>query len=1001
MKKITTLFLGTALMLSCNNGSFQKGDPTYKSLLIDEIESIEFQPLGNEVELTIFAEEKWSVECTNDAFRIAAEKMGKEGTHTIRISADANRTWEERRGLLLFKRGSITKEIPVVQPFPYLDVTILDDREVKQENDSINLLWNASLEDGAKPYKVIINSNIDWKIDITAITGDAFKLPKEKGFGDASLTINVEKNNIDKIPYESDFFIAGYMDSSCSQEVGDGITQYNHKILHQNNLRFLLNGKCTTPEVEIDELNKKIKVDDIEDQSSIIVDTELPWSIDSQDDWIGTDIDHGEEGQTSITIFATSSEKSPGVNPGTEDRTGKVILKSEGGAEREISVTQKGYTFNVSEKTCHFDNNMDNEILQKSFTIDSSGPWTIQNGIFPEWMTVDPMSGLAGKTEITVTNSSQNLKTEDDHFHVIIDSDLNSLSEKIDVSQARFDFDYHFDPEFKYIPATASEKDVFNLNIESSGDWNLSTDSDWLVFPKKSGRGPAIIQFYSNTANPDLEKDRSSSFTLTSVTHKNKGESLDTTGKILQTKFIFDISVDKETLPAFILSDKLNLIIHCSGEWTIDDYPDWLVPEKRSGKFDADEDHPVKITPETNILTSKRSGTIKVLSKYNNRTLSVDVSQEGFVFKVDEKEFKDIPPVNAGSRTVSLTCSEHAPWEITRDVSWISIPRNSNGSQTLNFDISDNPTKKTRSGIVTVKSSVNPQMSEKITFQQKEYVFDVSSSSNYNFTAMPTPGEKKSIDITSSGQWEISYSKDINWLDFSPKSGPGNGVKTSSSFIASNNTSISERSATITVRSSLYNQNHELEKVFTISQDAYIWSVTGSDQKFTANNEDRSQKAEISISCTGNWEAEAKNAPWLSISPSSGTGTRTVVVSPLSNEGDERSAVLTVASLDNPMLIKRFTYTQDGFDFDTSKSSIDVGADKSTESVNVSCSSSWTAQTSETWITLTKATGPAGKDQKLEFTVEKNTSGEERSGDITVTSDLFKKTKTISIRQGK
>lgn len=992
MKKITTLFLGTALMLSCNNGSFQKGDPTYKSLLIDEIESIEFQPLGNEVELTIFAEEKWSVECTNDAFRIAAEKMGKEGTHTIRISADANRTWEERRGLLLFKRGSITKEIPVVQPFPYLDVTILDDREVKQENDSINLLWNASLEDGAKPYKIIINSNIDWKIDITAITGDAFKLPKEKGFGDASLTINVEKNNIDKIPYESDFFIAGYMDSSCSQEVGDGITQYNHKILHQNNLRFLLNGKCTTPEVNIDELNEKIIVDDIEEQSSIIVDTELPWSIDSQDDWIGTDIDHGEEGLTPITIFATSSEKRPGVNPGTEDRTGKVILKSEGGAEREISVTQKGYTFYVYEKECHFDNNMDNEILQKSFTIDSSGPWAINNDMFPEWMAVNPMSGQAGTTEITVTNSSQNLKTEDDHFDVIINSDLNSLSEKIDVSQARFDFDYHFDPEFEYIPAAASEKDVYNLNIESSGDWNISTDSDWLVFSKNSGRGPATIQFYSKSEN-ETEEDRTSSFTLTSITHKNKGlDPLEKPGEIRQTKFFCKISVDKNTLPAFILSDKLNLTIECSGEWTIDDYPDWLVPEKRSGKFKM----VVGVTPKTNILTSKRSGTIKVSSKYKTKEYSdsIVISQEGFVFKVDEKEFKDIPPVNAGSRTVSLTCSEHAPWEITRDVSWISIPRNSNGSQTLNFDISDNPTKKTRSGIVTVKSSVDTNMSAKITFQQKEYVFDVSSSSNYNFTAMPTPGEKKSIDITSSGEWEISYSKDINWLDFTPKSGPGNGVKTSSSFIASNNTSISERSATITVRSTL---NHELEKVFTISQDAYIWSVTGSDQKFTANNEDRSQKAEISISCTGSWEAVAKNAPWLSIIPSSGK----VVVSPLSNEGDERSAVLTVASLDNPMLIKRFTYTQDGFVFDTPKSPIDVGADKSTESVNVSCSSSWKAQTSETWITLTKDTGPAGKDQKLEFTVEKNTSGEERSGDITVKSNLFEKTKTISIRQGK
>lgn len=998
MKKITTLFLGTALMLSCNNGSFQKGDPTYKSLLIDEIESIEFQPLGNEVELTIFAEEKWSVECTNDAFRIAAEKMGKEGTHTIRISADANRTWEERRGLLLFKRGSITKEIPVVQPFPYLDVTILDDREVKQENDSINLLWNASLEDGAKPYKVIINSNIDWKIDITTITGDAFKLPKEKGFGDASLTINVEKNNIDKIPYESDFFIAGYMDSSCSQEVGDGITQYNHKILHQNNLRFLLNGKCTTPEVEIDELNEKIKVDDIEDQSSIIVDTELPWSIDSQDDWIGTDIDHGEEGLTPITIFATSSEKRPGVNPGTEDRTGKVILKSEGGAEREISVTQKGYTFNVYEKTCHFDNNMDNEILQKSFTIDSSGPWTIQNGIFPEWMTVDPMSGQAGTTEITVTNSSQNLKTEPDRCPVKIDSDWNSLSEEIDVSQARFDFDYYFDPTFEYIPATATKEDVFNLNIESSGDWSISTDSDWLVFSKNSGRGDAIIQFYSSTVNTNMEKDRTSSFTFTSITHKSRGISLKKSGEILQTKFIFDISVDKETLPAFILSDKLNLTIECSGEWAIDDYPDWLVPEVSSGKFNA----VVGVTPKTNILTSKRSGTIKVLSKYNNNTLSVDVSQEGFVFKVDEKEFKDIPPVNAGSRTVSLTCSEHAPWEITRDVSWISIPKNSNGSQTLNFDISNNPTKKTRSGIVTVKSSVNSEMemSEKITFQQKEYVFDVSSSSNYNFTAMPTPGEEKSIDITSSGNWSIISSDDISWLNFSPKSGTGDGVKTISYFTASNNTSTSKRSAKIKVQSSLYEQNPELEKVFTISQDAYIWSVTGSDQKFTANNEDRSQKAEISISCTGKWEAKS-DAAWLSIRPSSGTGNGTVDVSPLSNEGDERSAVLTVASLDNKILTKKFSYKQGGFVFDTSKSSIDVGADESTESVNISCSSSWKAQTSETWITLTKATGPAGKDQKLEFTVEKNTSGEERSGDITVTDDLFKKTKTISIRQGK
>ena len=1024
MKKnlITAVLIALGLTSCTSKDEYQPGLPKDKQLSLEDIDNIEFEPRGSSVILSFTAAGNWTLSSSTSVFKIESGKTnGREGTHSVKISAELNSLKKTLEGILIFQSSNTTKEISLSQPFPYLDVDIVNAEGVSQTSDTVRFLWNESNQAGSKQFNVVVKSNIDWKINLTPIDGNAFNIDEKyiSGFGDnESIPIVVNKNNIDKIPYFTKFFVEGYMDNSFDEAIQEEVIEPYSTILRQNNLKFLMNDSCDTPEVQIDELNKTIIVDNDDKLDSIIVDSELPWTVkDNSSGWLEIHPTNGQAGQTTVRVRAAAGteteEGAPeGTNPYDKERTGEIILASAGGAERTINVKQDAYKLEPSAYSMRFINNEDNKELLDSITFLSSGPWQIEDTGFPEWLTVSPMKGEAGETTIRFTNSKQNLKLEDDSQGILFQSKWNRLERKVNVSQAKFDFEHSFDQDYENITATSDKNDRYKLHINSSGEWKLESKANWLNFAKPGseegaqifeGKGKMDIDFYATVKNPDLHEDRIASIDFRSFRHEKAGIKLDeniTNFSITQEKFIFEVNMENNTAPAFTTSKKLEMFIKCSDEWKIKYCPSWLKADKESGRSKTTET--VRFTPETNISVADRTDSIIVISTYNNDKKKIIVKQDGFIFKTDKSSITKLNPINVPVTTVKLSCTEEAGWSITSD-NWISADNTKGiGNADLKFTISDNPYTASRTGVATIKSDVQGISEQKISFSQEAFKFSSSVAGSYSFKALPSTSDKFSFYVNSSGRWNIESDNDISWLSFSTKSGSGIESGESVTFSAGNNTSTSARSASIRIRSYLYPQNTALQKVFSVSQEAYIWNINAQNYNFTFDNDLNTQSTTIGIICTGNWEINSGNCNWLKFSNEKGSGNATVKVAPTSNQDAKRSATVTIKCTDNEELYKVVEYTQDGFAFTTDKTSIQFTSDGGNGSVKVSCSSNWTASTTDSsWISLTTTSGSYGNDIPMNFSVDKNNTKAERKGKITIKSGKFGKTIEIEIVQAK
>lgn len=1008
MKRIFLLTAFSLLLFSCSSkNDVQVALANDESVSIYDINYIKFEPRGSEVTLTFTAASEWNVRTSNNAFKIASSSNGDEGTHNVVVRTSVNRSGDTQTGRLIFSCGQIERTIAMEQPAPYLNVRILDAAKLPRELNEVVMLWNESKENKTEPYVVEIKSNIDWKIDFHNDSHDAFALPLFKGFGDANIPVNVALNNIDKVPYEAEFQIAGYMDNTCEVEIGEGITTYEKVIFHQNNLRFLLNDGCEDMSVAVSALNDTVSVNGNKSVTSITIDSEMPWNIQAIDgaDWVNVDRTSGDSGVCEIFINAapTGSQLCPGVNPYDRERTAKLEITSDGGAKRYVDVVQSAFIFKPSMTEVLFPNNTKEDALSRILTFDSSGPWTIDSGNLPEWLHLSVTEGEKGLNNVQLICSKQNLKLEKEECKIKFKSAFNDLVRDVNISQDKFELGLNFASGSNVIPATSDDKIQFELNVVSSGKWALSSKETWLKLSTSQGEGNTTVKFWSDSINPDMSKDRTANVELVSLTHQEKSwpEAVSFSRDITQEKFIFDISIADGPAPAYTKSSKTKLYIHCSGEWELKDCADWIVPEMTSG---GPMDGYIWISPKTNTSPQKRTGYVRILSKFNNQSKYVSLQQEGFIFNVSQSSFSSLPPVNAPSQTLLLTCPSEAGWTLSSNSGgWVASLSGSTGTgeKNISFQIADNPYLKSRETLVTISSTVEGVAPLTVKFKQNQYEFVVNpAGSSYDFKTLPS-NVYNTISVLSSAGWVIYTTSD--WLRFSSKS--GSSSERTFTVSAANNVNTADRNAEFYVRApeNMYNQNKSLEQRFAVHQAGYVWDVSGiTGMTFYYDNDLKSQVATIDIKCSGNWNVSSTGDKFLSIDATSGSGDARITLIPSTNSSlNDRHSTVTVTSLDNPVLSKTFEYSQKGFVFNVSPVEQTFDNKENNGEIKISCSSTCKAVASDDWIKLDISTIQSGDNVSLKYKVAKNETKSDRQGTIVITSDQFEKTQTVRVTQQK
>ena len=178
------------------------------------------------------------------------------------------------------------------------------------------------------------------------------------------------------------------------------------------------------------------------------------------------------------------------------------------------------------------------------------------------------------------------------------------------------------------------------------------------------------------------------------------------------------------------------------------------------------------------------------------------------------------------------------------------------------------------------------------------------------------------------------------------------------------------------------------------SEESSTISVDASTLKFEADG--RSQT--FSIQSNTNWTIIG-NANWVQVSPASGSGSKSVVVSTQENTTTSpRSCTLNLTTDDKAasttVLIVQ-AGTTDNISVDVSSLTLE-GKAGSTGSIRITCNTEWKVTSSLDWVSLSSTSGN-GSSQITLTTTSDNLSSTPRKGDLTITAG--QKTINVTISQ--
>ncbi|MFZ4569410.1 MAG: YHYH protein [Bacteroidota bacterium] len=343
---------------------------------------------------------------------------------------------------------------------------------------------------------------------------------------------------------------------------------------------------------------------------------------------------------------------------------------------------------------------------------------------------------------------------------------------------------------------------------------------------------------------------------------------------------------------------------------------------------------------------------------------------------------------SAASNYISFSISSNVNWTVSSNQTWLSLNKTSgNGNATITVIASENMSKTPRNASVKVSS---PGLADQlITVTQK----DTTVLLNVSLSLISLPAafnDYVSFNVQSDAQWTAS--SDQPWLIVNPVQGIGNGTIL---LIAEENKGNAPRTAKITVECGLLAQ-----KVVTINQSDTVIikpSIKASPDTvylFASNN----STGKISITSNVDWDAKVDQS-WLSINSNKGSNNGEIIVqASVNNSKKVRSGKVIISSEGLP------DYPITIIQKDTVLSTLTVSADtiylpaaaSNSKGFGISANTTWTVQSSDSWLTVNKNTGN-GNDIII-LNAEMNKESKRRNAYVTVSGKGVNDTKVFVIQ---
>ena len=424
-----------------------------------------------------------------------------------------------------------------------------------------------------------------------------------------------------------------------------------------------------------------------------------------------------------------------------------------------------------------------------------------------------------------------------------------------------------------------------------------------------------------------------------------------------------EVSFDSTTQELAAQGGTIEIALKSNGEWTIESTAEWIVVTPITGNGDAT----LTFVYEPNTTGQPRIAEVKASTKDNTASLTLTQVAPQYYVNLTPKDIQC--GSDGGEFTVEV--SSNIEWTVSLPP-WItsSVTEGSNDA-TLTLTVaamSEVVFVNSRSGEVIV---AGPDASDQVNVVQ-------TSDPILSITVEPRTlefvctGETKALNVTTEDAWTASV--EVGWITLSQTEGDGD---MQIEVTVNENPAYVTRQAVV-VFTTQGGQSAELSVMQEATPDPHFLVVTPRDFQFGKEGGER----EVSVDCDTDWEFSL-NCDWLSVSPQSGTGSMTVVLTAEPNTVEEPRMVEFYAKsghLYSELIVSQEAGDESlsaSFDVDTLNFSYIGGL----QTLQLTSNTSWQLQASE-WITLLTSSGDG--DATFDIIVDGNSNPEDRIGFVNV-----------------
>ena len=429
--------------------------------------------------------------------------------------------------------------------------------------------------------------------------------------------------------------------------------------------------------------------------------------------------------------------------------------------------------------------------------------------------------------------------------------------------------------------------------------------------------------------------------------------------------FVPEITISPKDLTFGCNGGEQAVDITANFEYEVAERASWLTVEQTN--------EGLLVVVDANKNTSERSAFISITNSQYDINKTVEVWQEGFVPKIELAQQSIEVEFEPAEYEVAVT-SPYS-WEATTKNDWIVVESETGiaGEEKLKFTTLRNEEEKERKGTITLKNSDYNLVAE-LYVTQKAFVPAITIEPES--LAFAVEGGTQEVAITAN--FEYAYSSNADWLTIEKSE---NGI----SVTVSNYVEVDERTAEITIS----NEKYGVSNVVNVTQRAFVPAITIEPVSLTFAVGGGTQEIVI----TANFEYEfSTTADWLTIKKSD----KGISVTAQNNvEVDERTAEITISNkkygISKVVNVMQGAFVPDEIIIDPE--SLAFTFEGGTQEIAITANFEYEFSTTADWLTIEK------NDKGVNITVTPNAKFEERTAEITISSEKYGISKTIAVTQ--